>query len=233
MNEDFAEGQQESLNLDLPGGVNPGRSESDTAIPVGQADRNGPARVNLLDCWQESASAAAVELETVRLTGSELPLVPFVSDATLVKLHYCEEPEIKGYVHCNGPGCVLCRAGREVAERFLLPVYLPTTGAVAVLPMSPSIQPGALRPLIMPALLSKRRVALVISKPDRFKHRVKVVALDPSHDDGAGAIAGFLARWESGGIDLGSIYQRLADSDLAEIPAIATILKYKGGAGGA
>jgi hypothetical protein len=125
---------------------------------------------------------------------------------------------------------VLCRAGQRADERVLLAVYLPATRDVGVLPVSPSIRPGALRPQVMTAIRSEKRVALLISKPDRVEHRVGTVELKEGMDDGARQIADFNRRWEAGEIDLASVYPRLDNRELAELPGIATMLKLKGGA---
>ena len=188
-----------------------------------------PGRVNILEDLDDGTSGPGGQLEAVRLDGNEVVVVPFTPDSTRVRLHYCDDPELRGYVHCNEPGCILCRAGRVVDERLLMPVYAPAIGAVAVLAISPSSRPGALLPQVRVALRSGRRVALLIHKPDRAKFAVRTVELTEAMDDGAAAVAAFVQRWESGGVDLGSIYPHLDDRDLAEIESVATMLKYRRG----
>jgi hypothetical protein len=186
-------------------------------------------RVNLFDYWAEDGPAGATgNLQLVRFDANELVVVPFTSEGAQVKLHYCEQPEIQGYVQCNGPGCVLCRAGRKAEERVLLPVYLPAAQSMGVMAISPSSHPGALRPQIMPVLRSGKRVALLIRKADRMTFQVGTVELGEGMDDGARLVKGFQKRWEAGEIDLASVYARLENRDLAGIPGIAAMLRLKG-----
>jgi hypothetical protein len=195
------------------------------APPRGKADR-----ANLLDLWTDHPGAEGKPLQTVRVDASEVVLIPFTAETITVKLHYCEEPEVRGYVHCNGAdqGCVLCRAGRSAEERALLPLYVPASQAVGVLPISPNALPGALRPQILPVLRSGKRVAMLVRKPDRLTFKVDTVELKPGMDDGAATIASFLRRWEADEVDLASVYPRLENRDLAAVPGIAKLLTFKG-----
>jgi hypothetical protein len=186
-------------------------------------------RVNILEQWgDDEAGAPSQALELVRLDAHQTAVVPFTSDTEVVNLHYVDDREVRGYVHCNGPACALCRAGRGTDVRALLPVYVPATGTVAVLPVSPSARPGALRPQIFPALRAGRRAAFLIRKPDRVKYEVSVIDLAADVDDGAAVIKAFVARWEAGEVKLASVYPCLDNRTLAEIPGIATLLKIKG-----
>src|SRR5262249_44440544 len=133
-----------------------------------------------------------------------------------------------GYVHCNGPDCLLCRCGRKAEERLLLPVFLPTTGGIGVLPISPNSRAGALRPQLLPILRSGRRVALLISKPDRVKFTVSAIDLAHGMDDGATVIKAFLGRWQAGEVKLASVFPRLDNRTLADIPGVASMAKLKG-----
>src|SRR5579871_2342075 len=97
----------------------------------------------------------------------QTPIVPFTPDVVRVPLHFCEWFEGGLYVRCNGADCILCRVGIALAERYLLPVYLPVGNAVGVLPISPSMRPGSLLPAITPALESEKAIVLFVSKPDK------------------------------------------------------------------
>ena len=185
--------------------------------------------VNIIEHWGEDGERGAHQpLEVVRLDASETAMIPFSTDGEAVSLHYCEYKEIGGYVHCNGPGCVLCRCGRKAEERLLLAVYLPATGGIAVLPISPNSRAGALRPQLIPILRSGRRVALLISKPDRVKFTVSTIDLVNDMDDGAAVIKPFLAEWQAGGVKLASVFPQLDNRTLADIPGVASMLKLKG-----
>jgi hypothetical protein len=186
---------------------------------------------NLLDYWGEDEGDRPPALGLVRLDANEQALAPFTSEFATARLHYCDDPEIKGYVRCNAGsdgGCVLCRAGRNVDERVLLPVYLPAVGSIGVLPISPSSRPGALRPQIMAALRSGRRLVLLVRKPDRTTYTVSILELQDGMDDGAAVVAEFRKRWDAGEVDLLAVYPKFDNRELAAIPGIARMLKIKG-----
>jgi hypothetical protein len=195
-------------------------------------ERPGPRRsrrTNLLEEWADETMDGAHErpLEVVRLESSETIVVPFTADHETVHLHYCKESEIGGYVLCNGDDCVLCEIGRERVERRLLPVYLPVTACVAVLPISPSCRPGALRPQILPILGSAKRVALLIRKLSDNKYVVTTRNLTAGLDDGAKLIKDFSRRWDAEEVSLASTYAKWSNSDLEAIDPIAKALSFK------
>jgi hypothetical protein len=181
----------------------------------------------MLEAWADETADADGMITVVRLSKDETPAIPFTTAGNLVKIHYCEDPEVNGYVHCNGNGCLFCRIGRSQDERLLLPVYLPTSRSVAVLAISPSSHPGALRPQIMPVLRSGKRVALLIRRLDRVAFQVGTVELQDGMDDGAEIIADFLARWQAGQVDLTAVYPRLDNQDLAGLAGVATLMQLK------
>lgn len=184
--------------------------------------------VNLVERWsQDEASENSRPLEIVRLDGNETAVIPFTPEGTQVKLHYMDQPDVQGYVHCNGEGCVLCKAGKTADERILLPVYLPATQRVGVLPISPASRPGSLRPQIMPALRSGKRVVLLIRKPDRMTYRVGTVELTEDMDDGAAVIQDFVKQRKAGEVDLAGVYARMDNRDMEAIPGVAVMLRFK------
>jgi hypothetical protein len=188
-----------------------------------------PNRVNLVSHWGDNDNPTASQsLEVVKLGISEIAAVPFNSDAEIVNLHYLDSPELRGFVHCNGPKCVLCRAGRKPEQRLLLPVYLPAGRVVGVLPISPSIRVGALRPQVMPVIKSGRRAVMFISKADNVKFVVTTRDLGDDMDDGAAAIKSFMPRWEAGEVKLADVFQQVDNRTLAGLPDIGGILKMKG-----
>jgi hypothetical protein len=144
-----------------------------------------------------------------------------------VDLHWCEEAEINGYVRCNGEPCALCLAGKSRQPHGLLPVYLPASREVGVLPISSSSRPGALRPPILAALRDLRDVALLIRRRGGT-YTVKPVPLGPDRDEGARAVAAFRDRWQAGEVDLAAAYRRLENRDLAGVPGVATLLRLVG-----
>jgi hypothetical protein len=186
-------------------------------------------RVDLLAQWGDGDRGPDRRpVRLLRLDSNQVGVIPFVTDVTPVKVHYCDQVELKMYLQCNGPDCILCRAGRKAEERFLLPVYVPTEAAVCALPISPASKPGALRPQIMPILRSGKRVAVFIRKADVLTFEVSTVELTEGADDGAKAIAEFKRSWDAKEIDLALAYPKMHNCDLAQIPSIAAMLRLKG-----
>jgi hypothetical protein len=212
-------------------GAKPGHRDAVAEGGV-DADANRPGSVkpgcvDLLQTWADEPADADGSIALVRLNQDETAVIPFTSEGFPVKIHFCGDPEINGYVHCNGDSCLLCRTGRSQDERTLLPVYLPTSRSVAVLAISPSSRPGALRPQVMPILRSGKRVALLIRRLDRVAFKVGTVELQDGMDDGAEIIAGFLARWQAGQVDLAAVYPRLDNQDLAGLAGVAALMQLK------
>jgi hypothetical protein len=185
--------------------------------------------VNLFDVWGlEQAPQADKPFELVRFNGREVAVMPFTSTSALVKLHYNDEPEARGYVHCNGTDCVLCRLGRPVEERALLPVYLPAQGTIGIIPISPSSRPGALRPQLLPLLRSGKRLVVFVKKPDQMNFTVGSKEVDPTVYRCDRLIEDFQRKLEAGELDLTSVYPRLSNEALAKVPSIGTMLLLKG-----
>jgi hypothetical protein len=181
--------------------------------------------------WKAEAGAAPAPLAEVRLDPSERLLIPFTTDIVEAQVHYLDFPSLRGYVACNGDGCLLCRVGQRADARDLLPVYDPLARAVAVLPVSPSMRPGALRPQLFPVLARLKadsRVLLVVRKPDRTHHEVTLQELPGDADAGEDQVADFLEAYEAGGIDLGAVYPRLTNVQLAAVPELAAAMKLRG-----
>jgi hypothetical protein len=105
---------------------------------------------------------------------------------------------------------------------------MPANRRVAVLAISPSSRPGALRPQILPLLTADKRLVLLINKPDRIRFAVSTTPLVEGMDDGARAISVFQERYEAGDVDLTAVYPKLPNRDLARSPSIATMLRLKG-----
>ena len=117
-------------------------------------------KVNILDVV--ASEIAESTLEVVRLGNDETAIIPFTADSEGIDLHYCSETEINSYVVCNGPDCVLCKIGRRKEERLLLPVYLPASGCVGILPVSRSLRPYALLPQISNVLKSDTPMVMFV-----------------------------------------------------------------------
>ena len=149
-------------------------------------------------------------------------------------MHYCDEAEIRGYVTCDGEGCLLCRVGKDAEPRRLLPLYVPTERRVDVLMMSTSSRPGALMPQLIDTLASafggdgSERVVLSIRKRDYYKFEISSRLLPEDVDDGTEVIKRFMADVEAGKIDITSVVQRFTTKSLLAIPAIAQRAALKG-----
>jgi hypothetical protein len=185
--------------------------------------------IDLLDVWgTEQAPQGDKPFELVRFNGCDVPVIPFTSNSALAKLHYLDEAERRGYVHCNGADCVLCRLGRPAEERALLPVYLPAQRAIGVISISPSSRPGALRPQLLPLLRSGKSLVLFIRKIDQMNFAVGSSEVDPGDFRCDGLIQDFQRKLEAGELDLTSVYPRLSNEALARVPGINAMLRLKG-----
>ncbi len=185
-----------------------------------------------LDMWDsEGPTHAPTRLFAVRLDASEAPLIPFTTTMQRVFLHYLEVAAVRGYVHCLGRDCVLCRVGKEPETRDLLPLYDPVSQAVGVLAVSPNLRPQALRPQLAPVLRRLKggeRLLLLVRKLDPTRFSVGALPLPEDAEDGAEQIAAFCAQLEAGALTLDAVYPRLPAEELAAIPEVARLLKLKG-----
>jgi len=185
--------------------------------------------LNLLDVWKiDEVYQGNKPPELVRINNHEVAVFPFTSKITLVKLHYCDEAEIRSYLRCRGDDCLLCRIGRSVEERALLPVYLPYERKIGVLAISPSSRPGALRPQLMPFLRSDKKVVLLIRKEDQTTYTVGSREINIAMFGCERLLADFENQLEAGEIDLAAVYRSLSNEDLAKVPGIATRMQVKG-----
>jgi hypothetical protein len=191
--------------------------------------KNMTACVNLFDVWgPELTPQGGKSFELVHFNGREVAVIPFTSTSAYVKLHYIDDPEFRGYVHCNGADCALCRLGRPVEERALLPVYLPAQGTIGVIAISPSSRPGALRPQLLPLLRSGKQLVLFIKKQDQMTFSVGSKEVGSTQFRCDKLIADFQHKLEAGEIDLASAYPRMSNEALAKVPGIGTMLQLKG-----
>ena len=185
--------------------------------------------VNLFDVWgTEQTPQGDKPFELVRFNGREVAVMPFTSTSVLAKLHYIDEAEARGYVHCNGADCVLCRLGRPAEERALLPVYLPAQQAIGVISISPSSRPGALRPQLLPLLRSGKSLVVFIKKADPMNFAVGSSEVGPAAFRCDRLIEDFQRKLEAGELDLTSVYPRLSNEALARVPGINAMLRLKG-----
>jgi len=188
-------------------------------------EKTMPKKVNLLDL--AAAESMGPTLDVVRLGHDETPILPFMSDSEKADLHYCSETEISSYVVCNGQDCVLCRIGRKQDKRLLLPVYLPASGCVGILPVSPSLRPFALLPQILNVLKVGKPMVMFVTR-DGAKYKVSTNELQKDVDCGEAAIKRFLDDYGAGLHDLSAVYPKINNEQLANVEKIDRMMALKG-----
>lgn len=166
-------------------------------------------------------------LELVRTSHVEIAIIPFTAEGSQVSVHYRSEVDIQGFNLCNGPGCLFCRIGHKADQRILLPVFLPTSGEIGVLPVSPSMTPHSLLPQVIKALKSEDRCIIFIRR-EGSKYFVQQTDLTQDVEGGEEIITGFLDRYNRGEIDLAAVYNRVDNESLAQAPEIARMMALKG-----
>jgi len=182
-------------------------------------------KVNLLDL--AATESMGPTLDVVRLGHDETAMIPFTSESVEVEVHYCSETEINSYVLCNGSNCVLCRIGRKKDPRLLLPVYLPASGCVGILPVSRSHRPFALLPQIFNVLEAEKRMVMFVTR-EGAKYNVSTNELQKDVDSGEAAIKRFLDDKEAGLHDLSTVYPKINNEQLANVEKIDRMMTLKG-----
>lgn len=182
-------------------------------------------KINLMDLANAEANESL--LEQIRIGSDEIALIAFTGESEAVNLHYCSETEINSYVICNDQDCALCRIGRKRDERLLLPVYLPASGCIGILPVSRSLRPFALLPQILNVLKAGKPMVMFIVR-DGSKYTVSTVEIQNDLDGGEAAIKRFLDEYEKGLHDLTAVYPRIDNDQLANVAEIGRMMALKG-----
>ena len=182
------------------------------------------AKIDLKDFVKPTANAV---LEPVRLNESETPIIVFTTEGESVQLHYNNEADIKGYSHCNGKDCVLCKIGKKVEEKITIPVYHAAEERVGILLVSTAMTPLALAPQLSPILESEKLQIVFISR-NGGKFTVTHKDLDPNVDAGESIIKRFSEQLDAGEVDITSVYPRISNERLAEVPEISRHMAMKG-----
>ena len=182
-------------------------------------------KVNILDVV--ASEIAESTLEVVRLGNDETAIIPFTADSEGIDLHYCSETEINSYVVCNGPDCVLCKIGRRKEERLLLPVYLPASGCVGILPVSRSLRPYALLPQISNVLKSDTLMVMFVIR-EVGKYMISTKSLEKDMDGGELQIKEFLEDYAAGSINLIDLYPKIDHEQLLGVDGIQKMAALKG-----
>jgi hypothetical protein len=184
-------------------------------------------KIDLLTEFEAASSLDRTALERVRLDASEIAIIPFTTVAEEIDLHYCKEPDLTDYIACNGKNCVLCQIGRAKTTRHLLPVFLPASGIIGVLPVSHSLRPRSLWPQLAQALKDGSRKAVFVSRVQGDSYTVTAVPLQDDVEDGAEVIKTFLENHQKGTIELASVFPKATNEQLAAIPEIDRMLKLR------
>ena len=172
------------------------------------------------------------QLEIFRISQDEKPGVLFTRQHQIVQVHYCREPEMKGYVVCNieegSEDCVLCQIGRQRQKKLLFPIVSLETEDVEVLAVSNSLRPFALLPQIQNVLESEKKRVTFFSH-ENYKYTISTKSLKKEHRRRiASAIKSFEEAWKAREIDLSAVYQRISNSTLANCTEIRKMLDLKG-----
>jgi len=178
----------------------------------------------------EYAPAPFVAPETVRFNQDQKAIVPFTSSSARIPLHYIDDEDCRGYVHCNGEDdCIACKAGRKVVERILLPVYLPVEKQVGYLSISLSMKPDALLPKLLPYISksSPKDVVLFVMR-DGYKHSVKANKLTDDTDRGEDIVKRFIEARKQGLHNPADLFRRMSNEELLWLPNIREIARLKG-----
>ncbi len=179
----------------------------------------------------EAGAASAVTLIEFRLDQNEKLAIPFTTSILPVQVHYLDFTSFRGYVRCPGADCLLCRVGRKVEKRDILPLYDVMNRVVVVLAVPENMRPQALKPQLAPVMgkvKNGERLLLRLSKLDSYRFLVIPEPLHESAEDGADAIANFFDKLTSGAVRLSDVYPCLDNETVAAFPEVAAALKARG-----
>ena len=181
----------------------------------------------------DNADDNDTDLERVILGDKEKGVILFTDKCEIVDIHFCDAPDINDYIICNDDGledstdCAACQFGYDKKQMFLFPCYSTDKEEIGVLPVSLSRRPNSLLVKVLAALKSKTPQVLFIKRKGQ-KYTVTSNELTESMDGGESVIEPFMEQYESGLIDLKSIYQKIDNDELKLVTEIAKQLEYKG-----
>ena len=107
-------------------------------------------------------------------------------------------------------------------------IYLPAAGRVGVLPVSKSQRPFALLPQILNVLKAKTPMVMFVFRENNTKYLVDTNQLTKDMDGGEEAIKKFQEEYTNKEYNFSSLYQRIDNEQLRNIPEIARLLQLKG-----
>jgi hypothetical protein len=191
----------------------------------------GTQPVDGLSLWESESQGNQAALSLIRVDGNERLLIPFTSLMSRAEVHFVDASTVKSYFHCNRADCVLCRAGLWKDTRDLWPVYDLVDQAIGVLAITPNMRAGSLRSQLLPILRKAKDVQerfLLSIRQEKQKFTLSTTPLPDDVEDGAARIDQFVKQLAAGEVDLGSVYPRYSNEELASIAEIATRLAVKG-----
>ena len=181
--------------------------------------------INILDIMDAEPTPS---LDLIRFTENETAIIPFTTDVESIELHYCAESEIGRYVPCSGDSCLLCKIGRGREPKLLLPVFLPTTKTIGVIPVGRSQRPYALLPQLHRVLKAEKPMVAFVRREGYAKYFLSTKELPEDADSGEEQIAQFEKDYEARKITLSSVYPHLDNHQLAQVTEIAALMTLKG-----
>lgn len=187
-------------------------------------------KVNVLEIAEETANQSLKTLEPVKLGENDTTVIFFTPDAVEVAAHYCAEKDIRDYVLCNSPECVLCQIGRERIEMVLIPVYLPISETIGVIRARNKHSARALLPQIaecMKGASNGDRYAAFITRKGG-DYNVATRKLPDDADGGDEAIKKYMENVKTGVVDLSTVVSKIKNKTLTENPQINKELHYRG-----
>ena len=204
-------------------------SDTTTAIetPAAHVEQPRSKTVNLVEELKVYA-AGGRQPELVQFDGNETPVIPFSAEGVRVSIHFLDDPNYRGYLRCNGPPCLLCRVGRTLEERILVPVYRPGMKVIDVVALTPNMKPVGLKPQLLKVIASGEPKVALIRKASNSKFELPASAIPEDLDDGSAVIADFTKRVQSGESDLSDVYPLYDNRLLMEFQSVASIVKIKG-----
>lgn len=183
---------------------------------------------NLYEFFSGGADGPANQLEEQRIGADPTMIMLFTADTTDVNMHFVEDPAVRSYVICPGPGCPVCHVGSAPVLMMLLPVYDVTTRSVRVLRLPARRQQGSLLALIMshaPKGAPTNRL-LAITR-NGMKYSVVAHQIAATADRGDEVIRAFLDH-HAKGLKLESAFQSMTAEELADVPQVANRLSMLG-----
>lgn len=166
-------------------------------------------------------------LHSTRLDEDGCVISPVLNAYEKVHLHYIDTPESKGYIQCNGDGCVLCEANMKADQRLLMAIYNLLSDRMEVLAIPLAVKPTSLLPQLKP-LLNKGGHLISITK-NGYQYEVTSNEIPNGVVIDQNKVLSFKNAYENNEFSLADIYQIKSNEELECIPQIEKRLMLKRG----